>query len=254
MDNSVETGNLFNLGCAAIHMSTRRETAPAPGWSAVLPRPDNRSIPQPIHPDAEVQSSCNRKKMARVMKTKFRAVTFANRLLGVIALLGLWSCAATNPPNPERLEPVNYLEFTHRLVTSGKPSADLIASLDPSEYRLVINLAPGSGGNSALADEAGLLAGRGITYLAIPVEFRQPDYRDFLLFSSALNSVGNSRVWIHCQFNYRASIFTFLYHVIHEGADPDTAYGRVTEVWVPDSNWLRFARETLARHNINYEF
>lgn len=187
------------------------------------------------------------------MTTRLAVMTTANALLGAVAAVVLAACAATNAPTSGRTEPANYLEVSERLVTSGQPSADRIAALDPFEYRLVINLAPDDG-DIGFPDEAALLAGKGIVYVAIPVEIQQPDYRDFVLFSSILNSVGNSRAWVHCRFNYRASIFTFLYRVIHEGADPDAAYDKVTQVWVPTPHWLSFTHETLARHNIYLDF
>ena len=177
----------------------------------------------------------------------------ANSLLSVVAALGLWACAATNPPASRETAPVNYVEVSERLVTSGQLTAKRISELDPAEYRLVINLAPG-GGDSGFREEAGLLTDKGISYVAIPVEIEQPDYQDFVLFSSVLDAVGNGRVWIHCQVNYRASMFTFLYRVIHEGGEPDSAYEKVTQVWVPTPHWLRFARETLAKHDIVYDF
>ena len=126
-------------------------------------------------------------------------------------------------------------------------------SLDPLEYRMVINLAPGDG-ESGNPNEARLLTSRGIAYAAIPVEINRPEYRDFLLFRGMIAAAGSGRVWVHCRINYRASIFVFLYRVIDQKIDPDRAYEKVIQVWVPSPVWLRFARETLAKHNIDYDF
>lgn len=191
--------------------------------------------------------------MPKLVRIMHRALAISSTLPGLVATAGLWACAATNPTASGETEPVNYLVVSERLVTSGQPSAAQITALDALEYRIVINLAPGEG-DTGFPDEARLLGSKGISYLAIPVELQRPLYQDFVLFSRVLDSAGNGRVWVHCRLNNRASIFAFLYRVIHEGADPDTAYEKVTQVWVPAPNWLRFARDTLAKHNISYDF
>lgn len=181
------------------------------------------------------------------------AGAIVNNLLVICAAMGLWACAATNPPTAGKSEPVNYMEISDRLVTSGQPSATQIAALNSHQYQMVINLAP-TDVDADFHDEAYLLGKKGITYIAIPVEMQQPKYRDFVLFSNILSSTEDGRVWVHCRINNRASMFTFLYRVIHEGADPYTAYDKVTAIWVPTARWLRFARETLAKHHISYDF
>ena len=92
-----------------------------------------------------------------------------------------------------------------------QPSADLIASLDPSEFRLVINLLR----LAAVATQLSRMkpacwpAGESPTWLS-RLSFGNRITGIFSLFSSALNSVGNSRVWIHCQFaiGLRYSLFS----------------------------------------------
>lgn len=183
---------------------------------------------------------------------KRAVITVAKFLLGIFAVAGIPACTATNPVATGQAAPVNYLEVSARLVTSGQLTADQISALDPAEYPVVINLAPGD--VDGMQYEAGLLAGKGIAYVAIPVEAERPDYREFVLFSNVLQSVEKGRVWVHCRSNYRSSVFAFLYRVIHEGADPDAAYEKLTQVWIPTPHWLTFVRETLARHKIAFDF
>ncbi|HEX2831055.1 MAG TPA: hypothetical protein VHP37_32270 [Burkholderiales bacterium] len=94
---------------------------------------------------------------------------------------------------------------------------------------------------------------RALIYVNIPVDWHSPRYEDFELFSRILKSAETRHVFVHCQIDKRASLFTFLYSVIHEGAPPDAAYQNVTAVWIPDAQWKAFAVETLKRHNIEYE-
>ena len=90
-------------------------------------------------------------------------------------------------------------------------------------------------------------------YVNIPVDWHRPTYDDFAIFSDILGHAGTRRVFVHCQINRRASVFTFLYRVVHEGVSPDAAYENVTAVWAPDAQWKDFARLVLKRHKIEFE-
>lgn len=68
-----------------------------------------------------------------------------------------------------------------------------------------------------------------------------------------LNHAGARRALVHCQINKRASVFTFLYRVVHQGVAPDVAYETVTAIWAPDDQWRAFARAVLKTHKIDFE-
>ncbi|HEY9199445.1 MAG TPA: protein tyrosine phosphatase family protein [Gammaproteobacteria bacterium] len=159
------------------------------------------------------------------------------------------------PHLPQRSEytlpPQNLMVFSERLHSSGQPNAEQLAALSAAGYDLVINLAPPDV-IGAVAEEARLVTAAGAAYVNIPVAWEQPRYTDFTLFSALLRNAGERRVLVHCQANMRASVFVFLYRVIHEQADPDTAYDDVLSLWVPDVQWSAFIRETLARHGIEF--
>ena len=74
-----------------------------------------------------------------------------------------------------------------------------------------------------MPDEGKLVAEDGPTYVNIPVSWQQPTYEDFELFSAVMNGARDRKVLVHCQLNMRASAFTFLYRVIHEGVPPEEA-------------------------------
>jgi hypothetical protein len=98
-----------------------------------------------------------------------------------------------------------------------------------------------------------LVARTGISYLNIPVDWERPRYEEFALFSNVLRQSGSMRVLVHCQVNKRASVFTFLFRVVHDGAAPDGAWENVNAVWVPDEQWKDFSRMVLKRHKIEYD-
>ncbi len=147
---------------------------------------------------------------------------------------------------------VNYVIASERLHTSGQPAEAQLATLAERGFELVINLATPSSQN-AIATEGQLVTETGATYLNIPVDWQSPTYADFELFSGVLNQSADRQVLVHCMLNYRASMFTFLYRVVHENARPAQAYEAVASVWEPQEQWVTFGRMVLDRHAIDFE-
>ncbi len=115
---------------------------------------------------------------------------------------------------------------------------------------MVINLAPRTT-QGAIATEGKLVAENGVAYVNIPVDWRNPTYADFALFSGVLNQSDDRQVLVHCQVNKRASMFTFLYQVVHAQVPVDEAFEFVTQVWVPEDQWVTFGKRVLERHDID---
>ncbi len=148
--------------------------------------------------------------------------------------------------------PVNFVAVSERIHTSGQPSKAQLGELRTKGYAFIINLAtPASSGS--IPEEGMLVAKSGMSYLNIPVDFKNPGYEDFELFSNILRQSASRRVLVHCQVNKRASVFTFLYRVIYENVSPDRAWESVTSIWAPDPHWLDFIRTVLKRHSIVYD-
>lgn len=148
--------------------------------------------------------------------------------------------------------PANFVAVTERIHTSGQPTPAQLGALKSKGYAFVINLAtPASA--SAVPEEGSLIARTGISYLNIPVDFRNPTHDDFELFSNMLRQAGSRRVLVHCQVNKRASVFTFLYRVVHERVTPDVAWRNVVSIWEPEPQWTQLIRAVLKRHNIAYD-
>ena len=58
---------------------------------------------------------------------------------------------------------------------------------------------------------------------------------------------------VHCMLNYRASLFTFLYRVVHERVPAVVAFEAVAQVWEPQDQWVAFGQMVLDRNGINFE-
>jgi uncharacterized protein (TIGR01244 family) len=163
------------------------------------------------------------------------------------------ACAQTESPSAAAAPlAVNYVAATERLHTAGQPNAATLATLAEQGFELVINLAPPSS-QGAVPDEGKLVAEDGPTYVNIPVVWQQPTYEDFELFSAVMNGARDRKVLVHCQLNMRASAFTFLYRVVHEGVAPEEAMKALRAVWIPRDQWATFTADVLARHHIDFE-
>lgn len=148
--------------------------------------------------------------------------------------------------------PPNLISVSERIDTSGQPSAQQLTGMRQAGYDLVINLAP-PGSPGSIDNEGSLVTGSGVTYVNIPIDWNNPQLNDFKLFSAILNNSAHRQILVHCQVNRRASLFSFLYRVIHEKADADQAYENVTSIWSPDPHWIDFANEVMSAHQIQFD-
>jgi protein tyrosine phosphatase (PTP) superfamily phosphohydrolase (DUF442 family) len=112
-------------------------------------------------------------------------------------------------------------------------------------YDVVINLALPTSDN-ALADEGSLVAGLGMTYVNIPVDFSQPTAADFDAFAGVLDAFRSRRVFVHCAMNMRVSAFVFVYRVLRGEATRAEAWHDLKAIWEPDPTWARFIEERLS--------
>ena len=170
----------------------------------------------------------------------------AYALLLCLALLPAQTRAADPAPPP------NLVVITDRLVTSGQPSAEWLATLRAQGFDAVIYLAPPTVPD-AVRDEARIVASQGLAFVNIPIRFDAPADADYALFAATLQGLRGRKVLVHCQVNLRASSMTFLYRAVGLREDPDRAYDSVTRVWTPDGAWRRFMDDQLKRNGIAFE-
>lgn len=186
------------------------------------------------------------------MKGHLRIASILCVLAQCLAYAGTNTHAAELQRQDNTGAPANFVVITDRLHTSGQPTRAQLGDLKTKGYAFVINLAtPASAG--AIPEEGMLIARAGISYLNIPVDFKAPTQQDFDLFSNMLRQTGSRRVLVHCQVNKRASVFTFLHRVVHEGIAPDEAWRNVASIWEPDPQWIELIRVILKRQGIAFD-
>src|SRR5439155_14734865 len=143
--------------------------------------------------------------------------------------------------------PGNFVQWRDGLASAAQPDATWLGRVKELHYDVVVNLAPPQV-HGSIANEGGIVASKGVTYVNIPVDFMRPTAEDFRFFSEALKANAARNVFVHCQVNLRGSSFVFLYRVIHEGAPLNESLDNLYRVWTPDPVWKKFIEETLERN------
>ncbi len=197
---------------------------------------------EPMHPARA--SHCDR--CRRLVGTQ-RLASAGFALSALLALTLFWLLVQPVALRASTLG-INTIDVSPRITTSGMPSADQFEAIRKAGYQVVINLAP-SNAMGAHRNEAQLVAEQGMAYEHVPVDFARPTVEDFDKFVAAMRRHADKRVFVHCQVNMRASVFTYLYRVTELGEAPDKAYDAVTRVWQPSSQWRALIRAVHTAHD-----
>ena len=134
------------------------------------------------------------------------------------------------PTDPTSIR--NFQRLNPRWTTSGRLRAEELDGLAAIGVAQVVNLALDNH-PEALADEAALLAARGIGYTHIPVPFDAPDDTHYAAFVAALEGAVEAPVHVHCIMNYRVSAFFYRYHRDTLGMAESEARSLMAQQWSP---------------------
>ena len=133
--------------------------------------------------------------------------------------------------NSRRLSPT--------LTTSGQPTEEQFGEIAKAGVGTVINLAmPDS--PHALPNEADLLAGLGLRYVPIPVDFAAPRESDYERFAEEMDALGDAPLHVHCIANYRVAAFLYRYRRERLGWTEEEARPDLDAVWQPEGVWADF--------------
>jgi protein tyrosine phosphatase (PTP) superfamily phosphohydrolase (DUF442 family) len=144
----------------------------------------------------------------------------------------------------------NYIRYSPYFSSSGQPGANEMKALSEAGFQRIIYLAF-SDNKSALPNEDRVVKSLGMDYMQIPVDFERPTIDDFEDFAAVLNRDKTIRTLLHCQVNFRASTFSFLYRVIYGGVPMAEAKSDLDSIWQPDRVWYRFIVDVLAKHGLS---
>ena len=85
------------------------------------------------------------------------------------------------------------------------------------------------------------LAQEGIEWINVPVEWDDPEKKDFERFKKAMQAHQGDHVLVQCAANYRASAMTYLYRVVVEQVDENSAAEDLYAVWTPSEENQRWS-------------
>ena len=174
------------------------------------------------------------------------------------SMLSLWAaftcvCAeASNADDGADLRLLNRIDFTPLLTTSGQPAEADFALIAAAGYDRVIFLAF-TNHPKAVGHEDHIVRELGLQFIHIPVEWESPKLSDFNTFAALMQTQGSGRTLVHCEVNFRASVFGFLYQVLYRGADVDAAMSLMHSIWVPNDTWEAFIAHVMTYNGVDYQ-
>ncbi len=147
---------------------------------------------------------------------------------------------------------VNFISYSPTFASSGQPTPEQIIEVSNAGYERVIYLAL-TDHDTSVPNEDRLVRDAGMAFVQIPVVWAKPTPRDFEHFAAIMNAGSVRKTLVHCQINLRASAFSFLYRVIHQGVPVEEAKEDLNTIWAPHPHWRDFIFEVLDAHGIDPE-
>ena len=144
---------------------------------------------------------------------------------------------------------INYIAYSDVLASSGQPTAAQFQVQAEAGVQRVVYLAF-TDHETSLANEDRVVRDLGMAFVQVPVVWANPQVEDFRLFAAIMAQGGDQKTLVHCQVNWRASSFSFLYRVIHDNVPMDDAVVDLTSIWTPTEPWRQFIVDVLDAHGL----
>jgi len=150
----------------------------------------------------------------------------------------------------ELSEITNYIEYSPSFSSAGQPGKEQIKLLRADGFERVIYIAL-TNTHGAIADEDVIVKELGMNYIQIPVIWDAPTQSDYYAFAAAMQQQPEQKTLLHCQFNYRASAFSFLYRVLHNDVAVGDAKADMNSIWQPNEVWTNLIIAVLEENGIS---
>jgi protein tyrosine phosphatase (PTP) superfamily phosphohydrolase (DUF442 family) len=139
------------------------------------------------------------------------------------------------------LHKINNFHFVSTsLASSGLLKLDSYKHIQEYGFKHVINLIPGH-----QTKEQNHVKSLGLSYEQIEVDFSEPTIENFENFIKLVKSYNNDKIYVHCEANFRASTFLYLYRVTQLGISQDEAKKDLLKIWRPSMVWADFIEKIL---------
>ena len=153
-------------------------------------------------------------------------------IIMLLALTGVMASATA----AELADISNFREYSPAFASSGQPTEKQLKLLKSEGFERIIYIAFSNSGK-AIADEDVIVKELGMEYIQIPVVWDNPSAADFYAFADVMQRYPYKKSLLHCQINYRASAFSFLYRVLYQDVPVAVAKADMNTVWQPDETW-----------------
>lgn len=134
----------------------------------------------------------------------------------------------------------NFHFVSENLASSGMLTLEDYQYIKDYGFKHVINLLPGM-----QIKEKRRVESLGLSYQQISVDFSEPTLENFKEFSKLMQTYGEEKVFVHCQLNWRASAFVYLYRVTQMGISEEQAGKDLAVIWEPHHVWETFVKDTV---------
>ncbi len=141
-------------------------------------------------------------------------------------------------------EIVNFRNYSPTFASAGQPTAEQLPAIRDAGFERIVYVAY-SDQTRSIANEDRLVKDLGMEYVHIPVDWEAPTAADYQMVAAALRGNASRKTLLHCQVNFRASAFSFLYRVLEEDVDLAEAKADMNSVWTPNATWRDLIFEVL---------
>jgi protein tyrosine phosphatase (PTP) superfamily phosphohydrolase (DUF442 family) len=151
-------------------------------------------------------------------------------------------------PDQDLSKIINFRQYSATYSSAGQPTLEQLTIVAEKDFQRVIYIAF-SDNAKAISNEDKLVKELGMEYIHIPVSWDNPKPADFYAFADIMRRDPTKKTLLHCQLNYRATAFSYLYRVIYQGVEESIARAEMNTVWEPDEVWTNYIENMLKENN-----
>jgi len=141
---------------------------------------------------------------------------------------------------------IKTVKFTDNIISSDQPTASEYQYWVQQGYAVVINLATSQSENTVVnADH--IVDASGGQYIQLPIVWDNVRIEQYQLFEQLMQYLSNSKVWVHCAKNMRASAFVYLFIAKNKPELANEALTIMHSVWTPCKQWQQLIDAVLQR-------
>ena len=164
-------------------------------------------------------------------------------ILAVILSVGFIEPAAASETTDSLSQITNFHFVSENIASSGLLEFEKYHDINKYGFKHVINLIPGE-----QQQERKVVSSFGMSYEQIPVDWSEPTLDDFEKFLSLMRKYKNEKVYVHCEANYRASTFVYLYRTLALGDKDSEAKKDLLKIWTPSETWQGYIEKVKFSH------